>query len=880
MADLLTAAIHALSQLPDSVNVTPEEVCDAFWLYRQGVGEGASIAVEHVTPAKARPQSESRAGESSGAANYQEVPGSLPEDVPDTPETREYTTRVAIRGASALPKARELARALRPLRFDPLRTHRAPRINEQATAERIAATRLRDVVWMTSRRRRLDLDLILDLGGCGPLWRDLAAEVRTMLETQGAFRSIRFWDLDSDSAGLPLRHAHASGRRRNMVSYPASAICQPPRKPLVMMLTDGTGHAWQSREIAAPLRQWAAYGTVVLIQLLSAQLWERTSLSPLPVTFFPADDGYQRGRRLKISNAELYSAGVKRRELRAATAIPVIGLSPAWLRSWLPLLRGTQAGPVPGYAVVIPQAAPGAVPVPEATGSRVDAMPRAGENRSAGLSTTVLPAPGLTVAETRMLRFKLTASAEAFELAKLLSTIPINVAVMRKVKSELLPKADDDIMAEVMLGGLVYWTTAAGTLAPSDTLRLKWHDGVKELLQEWPGGVAEYEREKARVERAVAADRGAGTMIQLVVGAQTGMASETDTRTAVETTVPTAPIPTIPVNIVRPTASTKPPGEVVRIGLFGSIASGRSTFVAVLGMMFSDWTDVRRGERRQEQWRVIPATDRTREVVAERRLRLTGERQFPMSTPLPRDDGPLEFRLERRRHRRGRGGWLPPDPLATVTIVLQDRSGGQYVGAERSPEAARYLAESDALVYFFDPTYEMEPRKYHSADFFNAVDTDLSMYAARTGEERIPKYVAVCLPKLDDQRVFNLASDFECLEPDPVSGLFWVPPRKAKRLFDVVTLERNDRESDYLRTRLPRAFYARRISYHAFSSVGFWIGDDGQFDPEHVCNVVDVQVLHESRWVEESRVRGEIRPVHVLDPLILLIDRVLKRTAR
>jgi hypothetical protein len=45
MADLLLAElVRVLRQLPEPVNVTAEELCDALWLYQQGVGAEASTA--------------------------------------------------------------------------------------------------------------------------------------------------------------------------------------------------------------------------------------------------------------------------------------------------------------------------------------------------------------------------------------------------------------------------------------------------------------------------------------------------------------------------------------------------------------------------------------------------------------------------------------------------------------------------------------------------------------------------------------------------------------------------------------------------------------------------------------------------------------------
>jgi len=229
MADLLmTELMRVLRQLPGPVNVTAEELCDALWLYQQGVGaeasaaQGTSLEPATIASPSGLVESTPRAGRDQDSA----VTVVLPAHVPDTPETRGSTRRIALPGAPALPKARELSRTLRPLRYDPFKTHRADGIDEQATALRIARTGMRDIVWRTTRRRRLDLDLVLDLGGSGPIWRELAAEMRAMLEIHGAFRSVRCWELDSDSDSLPLRLAWAAGRRASDVVYSERVLYQ------------------------------------------------------------------------------------------------------------------------------------------------------------------------------------------------------------------------------------------------------------------------------------------------------------------------------------------------------------------------------------------------------------------------------------------------------------------------------------------------------------------------------------------------------------------------------------------------------------------------------------------------------------------------------
>jgi hypothetical protein len=306
--------------------------------------------------------------------------------------------------------------------------------------------------------------------------------------------------------------------------------------------------------------------------------------------------------------------------------------------------------------------------------------------------------------------------------------------------------------------------------------------------------------------------------------------------------------------------------------------------------MFADWADA----RIDEQWKFVAASASAELFVEKHESLLRATGQFPPTNNPAAPADPMLFKLERRTRRRGSSNWRRPARMADVTVSLQDRPGSQWVGDQRSPEAARYLAQSDALVYFFDPTFDDQPKKpfdptiddpknRHSADFFNAVETDLAMWAALEGrvyEGRLPQHIAVCVTKLDQQSIYNFASDCDLLETDPANDLPWVPPRNAKRLFEKIVADQGGVGGDYLLKRLRRGFHPRRTSYHALSSVGFWVPEDGEFDPDDVCNITKVLPDDSSGGEPAGRVRGTIRPVHVLDPIISVIDRATKGTSR
>jgi hypothetical protein len=56
------------------------------------------------------------------------------------------------------------------------------------------------------------------------------------------------------------------------------------------------------------------------------------------------------------------------------------------------------------------------------------------------------------------------------------------------------------------------------------------------------------------------------------------------------------------------------------------------------------------------------------------------------------------------------------------------------------------------------------------------------------------------------------------------------------------------------------------VRYFATSSVGFWIGPDGRFNVDDFQNIEYVN--------DEQRLRGGVRPVNVLEPLIAIERKI------
>lgn len=892
--------------------ILPEELCEALWLADQGWDDLPSALSALASPGQPadsdHPDARHRSRQPSGprliVSSADTTRVYARGQLADGPGQPQGSLTISLPDAPALPQARELSAILRPLRYDPRRTYDGADIDEAATALSIAQAGVRRLAWRTTRRRRGDLDLVFDVGASGPLWARLAVELRVMLESVGAFRSVRFWVLNTDQPGLPLVPAVALTSQRRTSTSPYGDVCAAPRRSVVVVLTDGTGQGWQEDAVRGPLLTWSAHGTVLVVQLLPPQMWHRTALRAFPVEFRPGQGGHHKGAKADASDAELSVVGLSQEAVPRATAIPVIALDPRWLRSWLPLTRGSEAGAVPGYALLIP---PQEQPVPR-TGHTQEAARQEPEQQKERADQQALP----LTPDQRYHQFMLTASQDARRLARLLSVKPLTLPGMRKIRHELLPNSRPEILAEVLLGGLVYWTPVTAAEAMAGTLKLDFHLGVQDLLQERTGGLAELVRDARLVDRAlkkrprtvrsyevVAVGPGLPGRPVLVPPTAPPLLEPYPLPGGLIATRPGAlsvgrpdPGPSAVVTLEEDDPPLKPGTREVRVGIWGSNSSGRTTYLTILGMLgLADedgWINWRRGE----QWRVRPIGPRTKHFVTLWVNALKQDGRFPSAT-IPGQPQPLSFQLERRQS-GGLFGWLRAERMATVSLTLADVSGRDYLV---SKEAAEALADSHVLAYFFDPLYdqvsngsdksdegEREKRSHSSADFFNRVAIEVGRLSLRRYYQGFPPhYLAVCVPKLDDQYVFNQAVKYDCVEYDGRTGLPWVPPRMARRLFEAITFDQGTIASYQLREAISHSFHPKRISFHALSSVGFWVGQDGGFDKRDVCNVSMMPRGGPDAASAGSAgpfLRGDIRPVRVLDPLIMLVERYLKQVGQ
>ncbi|MGW2228567.1 SAV_2336 N-terminal domain-related protein [Streptomyces formicae] len=321
----------------------------------------------------------------------------------------------------------QLGRALRPLK-QTVADRRRWELDETATADSTAHSGLTDAVLRPARARWLDLTLLVDDGASMLLWQRLATETRLLLERSGAFRDVRVHGLDTRTPGAPLL-----GRRPftpGTAVLPPATVTDPGGNTLILVLSDGVGAAWRDGRMRELLRQWGRFGPTAVLHALPPHLWDGSGIR--------AERWQVTTRRRGAPNLAWDVADpVLPPGLTAFDGVPVPVLAPE------PGAVGAWAGLVasPGASAVLPLLTAPFEPT--------------------GAPPTDLDAGG------RVLRFRETASPEAYRLAAHLAAVaPVSVPVMRLVQDALGPDVTTGHLAEVFLSGLMGRCDDAVDLAP------------------------------------------------------------------------------------------------------------------------------------------------------------------------------------------------------------------------------------------------------------------------------------------------------------------------------------------------------------------------------------------------------------------------------
>ncbi|MCX2183431.1 tetratricopeptide repeat protein [Streptomyces sp. SKN60] len=332
-------------------------------------------------------------------------------------------------GANALPGLLGLQKALRPLRHYAAGLPARPgsrRLDEEATAERSAASGILTPVLRPAAGQRPDIQLLMDTGPAMVVWTRMVEELRQACQQSGAFRDVRVHRLHDTGEGPPLvtTTTDRDGRPR---LRPGDQLHDPTGRRLTLVVSDCVGPLWQRGAAQKLIHQWPRHSPLALVQPLPPRLWPRTALTVEPGTLErPAGPGGHVRFEPDEPDWEPVAADLR--------AVPVLTPTPEAFASWARLLTGHGGGAVRGWAARIG-------PVPSGSARPADpAHPGAATRRG----------------DDELLRaFRAGASPGAVRLAVHLAAAPLALPVMQLVQRAMLPDTGPMELAEVLLSGLL-----------------------------------------------------------------------------------------------------------------------------------------------------------------------------------------------------------------------------------------------------------------------------------------------------------------------------------------------------------------------------------------------------------------------------------------
>lgn len=314
----------------------------------------------------------------------------------------------------------------------------------------------------------------------------------------------------------------------------------------------------------------------------------------------------------------------------------------------------------------------------------------------------------------------------------------------------------------------------------------------------------------------------------------------------------------------------------MRIGLWGALSSGKTTYLAALNIAATRWNGSR-------HWIMNGVDGISSDRLVEWTDLLARQRTFPPATS---DTDNLLFRFtgldgEHRRQSRWARRPVPPQRQAFDLDV----PGGWYRNRpllenpkasfgedstpadERSPNEEgliEHLESCCGIIYLLDPFGDA--REGDAFDLFHGVLERLArrmFEKARYREARLPHHVAVCITKFDRPEMYKLARRYGlAMRSELPPGMPYVPDEHAGEFFQLLC--RNSRgNADMVSAALANHFDPAKIRVFVTSAVGFYVGERRRFRPNDYANV-------ENGASGRAHIRGNVHPINVLEPLLWL----------
>ncbi|NMO49803.1 tetratricopeptide repeat protein [Actinoplanes sp. TBRC 11911] len=257
----------------------------------------------------------------------------------------------------------------------------------------------------------MSLAFVVDEGPTMPVWEPTVTAFREVLES--VFAEVRAYSLQSFQDASPSRAA-LTGR-------------------LVLVLTDGLDNFWGGQAAASLLQTWGRTAPVAIVNPYPEDRWYRSHLGPRLLQV-AGTRPLAPNAALRVQEPDRWRDPFEPAYEDPAVVVPLLELSPRWLRWWTGL-------------------------VAEPTGDWLDAVVYVADpSRATGTGGT----DTAEVAGDQLVRrFREEAPPKAFQLATYLAAAPLEMPVLRAIQSLLLPDSKPFHLAEVVTSPLLDHAGAA-----------------------------------------------------------------------------------------------------------------------------------------------------------------------------------------------------------------------------------------------------------------------------------------------------------------------------------------------------------------------------------------------------------------------------------
>ncbi|HIK45185.1 MAG TPA: SUMF1/EgtB/PvdO family nonheme iron enzyme [Leptolyngbyaceae cyanobacterium M65_K2018_010] len=344
----------------------------------------------------------------------------------------------------------DIIRALRPL-LKKFAIGGGSRIDEVATADKIARTQLWVPVLAPEQRPYFDVVLVVDRSSSMHIWQRLIDDIVRILKRYGLFWNVQVYDLVvTPDAPKPEEAVSLISTPRRPGHRPRELIDQQGRR-LVIVLSDCAAPYWWQGTLLPILNAWGSIMPTTVWQMLPPWMWRRTALGQGTAAAFRSD-------RYGAANPQLITHLQEYDDPDALTIpqrlpLPVVTSDVADLAQWSRMVAGDRRKVVPGF--LLPQQGG---PIPRTSTYQELANQRTPSNTEDPAAEQAAQQQALEdLARERVERFLELASPAAQRLIMLLAAAPvITLPVVRLIRDSMLPDIASPLpVAEVFLSGLL-----------------------------------------------------------------------------------------------------------------------------------------------------------------------------------------------------------------------------------------------------------------------------------------------------------------------------------------------------------------------------------------------------------------------------------------